>query len=123
MQSAIQAFGNVPLACRGAVEIEANVVEAQFAQLVVNNVESGHFPGGEQNRLTIVNACRDDIRDRLRFAGSGRTLDDEIVSGAHGLDDPRLRGVRFGNMKGIGWIFLQPEGLGQDRRPGREFFA
>jgi hypothetical protein len=56
----------------------------------VNNVEGGHFLGDEQNRLTVVHGCRDNIRDRLRFARSTRTLDDETASGPNGLGDPRL---------------------------------
>jgi hypothetical protein len=72
------------------VEFEADVVEARLVQPVVNCVEGGHVLGDEQNRLTVMHGRRDNIRDRLRFAGSRRTLDDEIASGANGLDDPRL---------------------------------
>ena len=84
------------------MEFEANVIKTHFAEPVVNNVEVCRFPGGEQNRLTVMHGRSDNIRDGLRFAGSRRTLDDEIVSGADGLDDPRLRGVRFGNMNELG---------------------
>jgi hypothetical protein len=54
--------------------------------------------------LTVTDGRRDNIRDRLRFAGSRRTLDDKVASGANGLDDPRLCGVRIDNMNEIGWI-------------------
>jgi len=104
LQSAIQTLGNEPLVCSPAVEFEANVVEAHLVQPVVNNVKGGHFLGDEQNRLTVMHGRRDNIRDCLRFAGSRRTLDDEIVSGANGLDDRRLRGIRIDNMNEIGWI-------------------
>jgi len=90
LQSAIQSFGNEPLASGPAVEFEADVVEAHLVQPVVNNVEGGRFLGDEQNRLTVMHGRRDNIRDRLRFARSRRTLDDEIVSGANSLGDARL---------------------------------
>ena len=98
LQSAIQSFGNEPLVCGAVVEFEADVVEAHLVQPVVNNVEGGHFLGDEQNRLTVMHGRRDNIRDRLRFAGSRRTLDDKVAPGANGLDHPRLRGVRVDNM-------------------------
>ena len=90
MQSAIQSFGNDPLVRGPAVEFEADIVEAHLVQPVISNVEGGRFPGDEQNRLSVMHGRRDNIRDRLRFACSRRTLDDKIMSGANGLDDPRL---------------------------------
>ena len=63
----------------------------------------------------------DDIGDRLRFAGPGRALDDEVASGPDGFDDARLRGVRIDNMNACdrAWLLFFLEALMvRDLEPG-----
>ncbi len=60
--------------------------------------------GHEQDRLAVVHGGRDDIGARLRFAGPGRALDDEVASGPDGFDDARLRNVRVDDMNETGGI-------------------
>ena len=51
-----------------------------------------------------MNGARDNVRNRLRFAGSRRSLDDEVPSPPDSLDHERLGAVRIHHVDKIGGL-------------------
>ena len=79
-----------PLVGAAAVEFEADRAKPDAAQAGVDHVEGGHLLRDEQDRLPVMHCTGDDVGNRLRLAGAGRTLHHEVAARANGLDDDRL---------------------------------
>ena len=87
-----------------AVELETDRAEADAAQAGVHHVESGHLLRDEQDRFPVVHRAGDDVGDRLRLAGAGRSLHHEVAPHADTLDDDRLRGISVDNLNQVGGL-------------------
>ncbi len=94
---ALEGEGDVagdPAAVAGAVvQVEHEVVEADGRQAREHGVDRGALLGHEQRAPTGRRQAGDEVGDRLRLAGAGRSLDDEVRAGEHGVDHGLLRGV------------------------------
>ena len=75
------------------VKFQAEGFEAFLLEAAMNDIEGGAFFGDEENSFTEGETVRDDVGDGLRFAGAGRSFEDEVVSGASGHDGGELGGV------------------------------
>ena len=91
LQRPVEPVRDQPLVRRVAVEFEAEFFKAGRAEAIVDDIQGRHFLGDEKNRFAGMHGGGDHVRDRLRFAGSGRSVDNEIAAGAHAFDDARLR--------------------------------
>ena len=69
------------------MKLQAYVSKADFDQSIVNNREGCHLLCDEEYLFPILDGCRYDIRDGLRFTGSRRTLDHEIAPRTNFLND------------------------------------
>ena len=100
-QGLLQIRVHMPLVGLVRMEFETERAQAAFLEAVVDHVQGGSFLGDEQDLLAVRGCVGDDVRDRLRLAGSGRTLDDQILALARRGDDLGLGGVGVQNMPQI----------------------
>src|SRR6266851_8630146 len=67
----------------------------------MDHLKRCRFFGDEQYRSPCMHCRGNDIRNRLRFTGTGRTLDYQIRSEARFFNRYRLRAVRIENVDGF----------------------
>ena len=84
---------HVRLARLVGVQLQAERREADLAQAALHHFEGGALLGDEEDRAPRGHARSDQVRDRLRLAGAGRTVQDEIAAALRGEDGGELRGV------------------------------
>ena len=84
-----------------AVQLLAELAEADLVEPALDHLERGHLLGHEQHALAGVHRRRDQVGDGLRLAGAGRALDDQVLAGARGLERLGLRGVGVEHVEGV----------------------
>jgi len=63
------------------VQLDARSARARLSlQATEHDVERRGLLGYEENGLAVREAVRNQVRDRLRLAGSGRALEDEVLA-------------------------------------------
>ena len=75
------------------MELQAEWPEAGLGQATVNHFQGGPFFRDEQNRFPQRQIVGDDVGDGLRFAGAGRTMEDEAFPGSRRMDSRELRRI------------------------------
>ena len=93
-QRARQLVQKCPLVGGARVDLEAEIPESHLAQAVMHDRERGHLLCHEEDPFSVMGSSGDDVRDRLGLARAGRSLHDDIATGAHLFDHAGLRGVR-----------------------------
>ena len=78
----------------GVVDEARQLVEAALAQPGVDDVDRRPLLAHEQDPLAAGDVVGDEVRDRLRLAGPGRSLDDEALAVRARGDRGDLRAVR-----------------------------
>ena len=93
-----------------AVQFEAHVADADLLQSPLHHFEGGHLLGHKQNRLATLHRSGDEVGDRLRFAGAGWSLDDEVAPHGGFSDDQGLRAITVDDMarRGRGEQVVEP---------------
>ncbi len=81
-----------------AVQFETHGPELSLDQSLVDDLQRRHLFSNEQHALPRLHSARDDVRNRLRLAGAGWTLDHQVLSREGFLDGDRLRAVRVSDV-------------------------
>ena len=77
----------------GIMDQAAQVAEAALAEPGIDHVDRRALLADEEHPLAASHVIGNQVGDRLRFAGAGRSLDDVAGAGPGFLDRRRLRGV------------------------------
>lgn len=88
-------------------EFHAEFTEAGDVQAPLHDVERRLLLREEEDRLMLREGVGDDIRDRLRLAGSGRSLDDQVPTPHRIYDGAVLGRVRVVDQNGRGPLDLR----------------
>ena len=102
------------------VDEAAQLIEALLAKAMEDDIDGGTFFADKEHALPEGNIVGDEVGDGLRFARSGRALNDETLAGACSCDGSGLRGIRRddemllrrrqnGNLRRIDGAWLQRE--------------
>ena len=83
----------VGLAGLVGMELEAEGPEPDFRQACVDDVKCGLLLGNEEDATAVCEIVGDQVRDRLRLAGAGRTVQDEGLAELGVEDGRQLRRV------------------------------
>ena len=78
---------------RPAVQLEDEVAKANLHQAVMHHRQRRHLLGHEEDGLPLLGRGGNDVGDGLALARARRALHDEVVTGAHLLDDLGLARV------------------------------
>ena len=76
-----------------AVQVEAEIADADLVESAANDVERCLLLGNEQHRLVGGQRIRDQVRDRLRLARARRALEHERSACLRPGDRLKLRAV------------------------------
>src|SRR6185436_15445448 len=68
-------------------------IEALLAKAMKHDVDRGALFANEQHAFAAGDVIRNQVRDRLQFAGAGRALNNVTVTGSGARDGRGLRGV------------------------------
>ena len=77
-----------------AVQFEAEIFEPDFVELIEDDVERRLFLGDEKDLFPVVETFGDHVGNRLTFARSRRSLQDETLAALRHNDGVHLTGVR-----------------------------
>ena len=72
------------------VDVQNQVAQAKTLQSPDHCIDGGTLLCHEQGPLTFAGQRRDQVGDRLALAGARRSLDDEVGTASHGVDDSLL---------------------------------
>ena len=93
-QGALKLVENRALARLVAVQLETRVAQVHGVEAALHDLQGGHLLRDEENRLAAGERLAHQVRDRLRLARPGRSLDDQVEP-AHGVEHREgLRAVR-----------------------------
>ena len=99
------------------MKLYACIADPGVVEAALDDVEGRHLLGDEQDCFPVGYRGRDHVGDRLRFAGSRRSLDDEVSAATHVVDRERLRTVAVDDMEHVRGVnvAVDPLVLGQKR--------
>lgn len=63
------------------MNLEAIKTKSKLIEAVLDDFERCHLFGNEQHRFALPQRVSDDVRNGLGFSGSGRALNDKVLSG------------------------------------------
>ena len=80
-----------------AVKLQTEFRKTCLAQLFIDDIQGRQLFGNEQHLFSVAETFGNDIGNGLAFAGAGRALQDETLSGFGHLNGFDLAGIRIHN--------------------------
>src|SRR5689334_1653326 len=81
------------------MELEASLTQPGLHESAMYNFERCHLLGYKQHRLVSGQSLRNQVGDRLRFAGAGRSFDHHIVIARASSNRAELARICVYNLK------------------------